>query len=492
MSNEYDVVVVGGGVAGLSAAVAAAEGGAKVALLERSSEAETGGNTRYTEAYMRMKSLDEVAHDFEDRLLGDFMGHPDPGVYGDVAKSADRRPSLLRGHHALDPDYVETFAENAPKALAWLQSNGVSFDFLPTIFLTVSTTRMAPVGGGLAIVEAMGRKARELGVEFHFLTTAQSLETDERGSVTGVVAKTASGSPGVVTFRGAVVLASGGYQGNAEMMMRYHNDKALTARPVARGGNYNKGEGIEMAVAIGAATAGNFSLFHAEPVDPRSGEAEACIMCFPYGVLVNLEGGRFVDEARGTVDAWYERTTRDIQAQTQGIGYAILDQDGMSVPNIRSGIRTDQPSIKADTVAELAAKLEIPAAALEATIAEYNAACPTSGDYDPLVEDGLATTGLTPPKSNWSKPIVNGPFEAYPIMAANVFTYGGLKVDTSSRVLDRDGVVIDGLYAAGEMTGLYYTNYTGSTSVLRGATFGRIAGVEAAARAKGAAAGVTA
>ena len=100
-------------------------------------------------------------------------------------------------------------------------------------------------------------------------------------------------------------------------MARYHGDRALTTRPVARGGNYNKGEGIEMALALGAATAGNFSLFHAEPVDPRSGEPEAAIFCFPYGVLVNAEGERFVDEARGPVDAWYERTTRDIQAQTR-------------------------------------------------------------------------------------------------------------------------------------------------------------------------------
>ena len=122
-------------------------------------------------------------------------------------------------------------------------------------------------------------------------------------------------------FRGRVVLASGGYQGNAELMARYHGDRALTTRPVARGGNYNKGEGLEMALALGAATAGNFSLFHAEPVDPRSGEPEAAIFCFPYGVLVNQEGRRFTDEARGPIDAWYERTTREIQAQTEGVAW---------------------------------------------------------------------------------------------------------------------------------------------------------------------------
>ncbi|MTV29111.1 FAD-binding protein, partial [Nitriliruptoraceae bacterium ZYF776] len=124
---------------------------------------------------------------------------------------------------------------------------------------------------------------------------------------------------GVADFMGRVVLASGGYQGNAEMMARYHGQQSLTTRPVARGGNYNKGEGIQMALSLGAATAGNFSLFHAEPVDPRSGEPEAAIFCFPYGILVNREGMRFIDEARGPIDAWYERTTRVIGAQTEGV-----------------------------------------------------------------------------------------------------------------------------------------------------------------------------
>jgi tricarballylate dehydrogenase len=112
-------------------------------------------------------------------------------------------------------------------------------------------------------------------------------------------------------------------------------------------------------------------------------------------------------------------------------------------------------------------------------MAAYNAGCP-EGEWDPTRPDGLSTSGVTPPKSNWAKPIAEGPFIAYPVMCANVFTFGGLKVDATSRVVDRDGRVIRGLYAAGELTGLYYSNYTGSTSVLRGATFGKIAGQDAA------------
>ena len=477
----YDVVVVGGGIAGLSAAVAAAERGSAVALLERSTAKETGGNTRYTEAYLRMKTVDEAADGLTDALVDDFMGHPDPGVTADSGLDWERRSPLLRSHQVVDLDYIAAFDENAGPTLRWLEGHGVAFGQLPTLFLTTSTTRMAPVGGGLALVETLGARARALGVEFHFETTARSLVLDDSGVVTGIHAVDRDGAR--TAFTGAVVLASGGYQGNAEMMARYHGSRGMLSRPVARGGNYNKGEGIEMAVAIGAATAGNFALFHAEPVDPRSGDPEAAIMAFTYGILVNVDGERFVDEARGPIDAWYERTTRDIQAQPRGMAWMVLDAEGQAIPNLKTAIRTEEAPVRADTIAELAARIEVDPATLGATVAAYNAACP-DGEWDPTRPDGLATDGVTPPKSNWANPIATGPFIAYPVMCANVFTFGGLKVDATSRVVDRDGRAIRGLYAAGEMTGLYYSNYTGSTSVLRGATFGKIAGSEAAALAQ--------
>ena len=473
----YDVVVVGGGIAGLAAAISAAENGATVGLVERTTANETGGNTRYTEAYLRMKSLDDVADGLTDALLDDFMGHPDPGITADAGRDWERRNPLLRAHHTVDVDYIAAFAENAGPALRWLEKQGIAFGELPTLFPTVSTTRLAPVGGGLALVETLGRRAVEYGVTFHFETTARGLVTDDSGAVVGVRATGPAGQP--LIFSGAVVLASGGFQGNNEMMARYYGERALTCRPVARGGNYNKGEGIEMALDVGAATAGNFALFHAEPVDPRSGDPEAAIMAFPYGVLVNDRGERFVNEARGPVDAWYERTTRDIQAQPRGIAWLLLDAAGTAVPNIKTAIRSEVPPIRAGTVAELAARIGVDAAALERTLATYNAACP-GGQWDPTLPDGVATSGVTPPKSHWARPIAIAPFEAYPIMAANVFSFGGLKVDAHSRVIDSDGRPIRGLYAAGEMTGLYYSNYTGSTSVLRGAVFGRIAGTGAA------------
>jgi tricarballylate dehydrogenase len=478
VTRECDVVVVGGGIAGLSAAVSSAEAGASVLLLERSVKSETGGNTRYTEAYMRMKSIDEPADGLAEALVDDFMGHPDPSIMVDVGREYGHRSALLRAHHVVDLDYVETLVAQAGPTLRWLTGHGLTFAPLPTLFPTVSTKRLAPVGGGLALVEALGKRARELGVEFLFETTARSLVVADSGAVAGVRTRGEVG-PGVVSAK-AVVLACGGYQGSNEMMARYHGPRALTCRPVARGGNYNKGEGIEMALAIGAASAGNFALFHAEPVDPRSGEPEAAVMALSYGILVNAEGRRFVDEARGPVDAWYERITRDIQAQTGGIAWLVLDASSKRVPTLRSGIRTNEPPVKADSITELAGRLGIDAGTLGETVAAYNSACDPDGPWDPSTPDGLATTGLNPPKSNWAKAIAERPFEAYPVMAANVFTFGGLKVDAASRVIDRDGRALPGLFAAGEMTGLYYSNYTGSTSVLRGAVFGRIAGTNAA------------
>src|SRR4030095_7956618 len=168
--------------------------------------------------------------------------------------------------------------------------------------------------------------------------------------------------------------------------------------------------------------------------------------------------------------------------QPEGIAYVILDSKLDDVPNWKRSVRSDQPPISANSLPELAAKVGIDARELAATITAYNAACP-DGAFKPLETDGLATKpGFVPRKSNWSRPIDKPPFLAFPIICGNCFTFGGLKVDTDSRVINADGAAIPGLYAAGETIGLYYGAYPGATSVLRGAVFGRLAGAHAAAR----------
>ena len=473
---DYDVVVVGMGVAGLSAALSAAEAGARVGVLERAPEGEHGGNTRYTEAFLRMKSVDEVSEDFEDRFANESGYHVDPGILSEAAVDRAKRSNIARASGSLAPDVVATFSEEAGPTLEWMQGAGVKFAQASTPFITTATTRFAPVGGGLAIVETLTEACRTIGVTFHFEHTAQSLTVDDSGRVDGVVASV--GRQKVRVKAGAVILASGGFEGNPEMISQYIPLGSL-ARPVARGGYYNRGEGIRMALDVGAASSGDFNLFHAEPIDPRSAQAEPAVFAFGYGVLVNANGERFTDESAGTSDATYEAVTRKILQQPGGIAYALFDAKLANVPNHQSALRTDQPAISASSLSEMAEKLSVPAETLAATIEGYNSAC-GEGEFSPLTLDGLSTSGLTPPKSNWACTIDEAPFLAYPVAAANVFTFGGLKVDATANVVDSDGEAIAGLFAAGETMGTYYGTYIGSTSVLKGAVFGRIAGLTAA------------
>jgi tricarballylate dehydrogenase len=479
-SESFDVVVAGCGVAGLSAAVAAAEAGARVAILERAPREERGGQSRYTEAYLRMKSETEVTDDFEHHLAENSSGYVDPDLIAESARPPRERAAYAAALSIADPDFIGTFADEAGPTIAWLKRFNLRFDFLPTQFLTKSQPRLLPVGGGLALVEGLAAQAERLGVRFFYETTATRLDLDEDRRVRGLVAQ--SRREGSLLLSGKVVLACGGFEGNAEMLARYIGPRAAYLRPICKGANFNRGEGIRMALDIGAATAGDFSSYHAEPIDPRSGVSEPSVFVFPYGILVNRDGRRFTDEAPGTVDAHYESVTRRIFEQRDGIAHVILDAQHMRVPNYRLSIRTDKPPIVAESLDALAAKLAIPPAALAATVAEYNAAC-VPGAWRPLELDGVATQGLAPPKSNWALPIAEPPFHAYPIISANVFTFGGLKVDPHARVLDADGAPIEGLYAAGEIIGTYYRVYTGATSVLKGLVFGRIAGQDAMRRA---------
>jgi tricarballylate dehydrogenase len=477
--ERFDVVIAGCGAAGLSAAVAAAESGARVAVLERATQAERGGQSRYTEAYLRMKSHSEVTDDFEAHLAENGSGYIDPDLVAESARPAGDRAPYAAALSLTEPDFIETFANEAGPTIAWLQGCGIRFDFLPTQFLTRSQPRLLPVGGGLALVEGLAVRAERLGVQFFYETTCRRLDVDEDGRVLGVTGRVRG--EGGIRFVGQVVLACGGFEGNPEMLTRYLGPRSVFLRPICKGANFNRGEGIEMALEIGAAMSGDFGSYHAEPIDPRSGVSEPSVFVFPYGILVNKDGNRFTDEAPGTVDAHYERITRRIYEQRDGMAYVILDARHRRVANYRLSIRTDQPPIEAGDLAVLAAKLGLPAERLVATVAEYNAAC-VPGHYRPLEIDGVATRGLQPAKSNWALPIDEPPFHAYPIISANVFTFGGVKVDAQARVLNTEGEPILGLYAAGEIIGTYWGNYTGATSVLKGLVFGRLAGMDAARR----------
>jgi tricarballylate dehydrogenase len=469
---EFDIVVVGCGVAGLSAAVAAAEAGARVAVLERATYDERGGNTRYTTAALRMISEDAVSEDFVSRFLENCGYHVQP----DFAAS-----TVL--------DYgIAFFAESTPPAIAWLKAHGVKFGGIGFYGLTPrASPRIAISGGGLHLIEVMTAHAEKIGVQFFYETTAQNLVQTDDGAIRGLRASGKRGGTRSFECR-SVILACGGFQGNHEMVVRYIGPKGRYLRPVARGGYYDKGEGIEMALRIGAAPAGDFAEYHAEPIDPRSSATEPIVMAYPYGILVNQQGQRFTDEAPGPIDACYEDTTRLIADQTKGIAYCILDNKINNIDNWQRIVRSDQPPISQPDVAALGRALGFDGAAAQRSIDAYNRACP-KGKFDPHTLDGLATVGLSPVKSNYAVPLDTPPYHAYPIISSNTFTFGGLRVDVNAQVVNNDGERMPGLYAAGETVGIYYGKYPGATSVLRGAVFGKRAGEHAAQQAVAARAG---
>ncbi len=239
-----------------------------------------------------------------------------------------------------------------------------------------------------------------------------------------------------------------------------------------------------MGLEAGAAPGGDFGSFHAQPVDPRSGAIEVAVVTFNYGVLVNLDGDRFTDEAPATADACYEAISRDILQQKKGLAYVIHDARLDDVPNWRLGVRSDQVPIEADTLEQLAAKIGIDHDRLKASIDAYNTACPSepTGDaFKPLELDGLRTApDLIPPKSNWSRPPRPRPLAHLADHVLQLLHLWRPEGSPDAQVLDMDGRPLPGLCAAGETMGVYHRTYTGSTSVMRGTVFGRIAGQHAA------------
>lgn len=456
---DYDLVVIGCGAGGLASAVAYADAigpEARIAVLERATREGRGGATRWTSSWFRIT---------KDRQL-------DPAFVETMERVSKGQADL---------DYCRTLATEVPATFDFLDRHGVPWVYFEQPFANRNSGGglAMPVPGGVAIVDTLAAVIDDLPeATICYETEATALATDANGRVSGVHVRGPDGEQ--VLGAKAVVIACGGFEGAADMLVEHLGSRGTEMPLIAPTLANNQGDGIRLTRPLGGDVAGQFDMFHGEPVDTRSAKPDAVIYGYPFGIIVNRHCRRFFDEGQDSFDATFERLGYEIWANQNQQAWFIGERAILDWPHVADIMLTDQPPVEAGTIEELAGKFGLDPQALARTVAEYNSAI-QPGETDRRIRDGKCTAGIDPPKSNWATPIAHGPFIGYPLTTAITFTFGGIRSDVRARVLRRDGSAIPGLFAAGEVTGLYYGEYPAGTSVLRALTFGRIAAREAAA-----------
>lgn len=491
-NNElYDVVVVGAGNAALCAALSAEENGARVVMLEWAPKELSGGNSRFTEgavrfSYQNVDDVRSVVPDISESeiAMSDFGTYPASQFYDDLCTTTNYRA---------DADLLEVITQESKDVVRWMGRNGVRF--LPAFgqeSVKIGDKHYFPSGeivkasgGGPGLVDALTARAEKRGVEIRYGVRATGLLMDAKG-VCGVRVRIDSREEEV---RGrTVILACGGFESNPEWRARYLGPGWELAK--VRGTRYNMGDGIKMALDVGAVPHGHWSGCHAVAWDlnaPTYGDLKVGTDFqkhgYLFGIMLNANGQRFFDEGEDFFHYTYAKCGNAILQQPGQYAYQIFDKK--AAPYLRNEYRIKQMTrFTADTIEGLVDKLDLDKTAAVQTIRAFNEAQRAPRSYDPSVKDGYGTIGITPAKSNWASPIDTPPFDAYAVTCGITFTYGGLRITPLGEVLSADDKPIPGLYAAGELVGgLYYFNYTSSVGLLAGAIFGRRAGRAAASLA---------
>lgn len=492
--RSVDVVVIGAGNAAMCAALSAREQGAGVLVLEAAPKELRGGNSAFTAGNIRtvfngVEDIKALVPDLteEELAITDFGTYTEDQFFDDMGRVTEYRT---------DPDLCETLVRRSLPTMKWMREKGVRF--LPIYgkqafkidgrFKFWGGLVIQAWGGGPGLVDALHEAGEREGIEVLYEARALSLIADDDG-VHGVKVRQ-NGKTFAVKAR-SVVIASGGFEANPEWRTRYLGPGWDLAK--VRGTRYNTGDGIRMAMEIGARSFGNWSGCHAVGWDfnaPEFGDLDVGDNfqkhSYPWGVMINALGKRFVDEGADFRNYTYAKYGRVILNQPGQMAWQVFDSK--IIPKLRDEYRIRQVTkVRADTLEELAEKMEgVDAKAFLEEIKAYNAAVRTDIEYNPNIKDGRCTEGLAVNKTNWAHRIDEGPFEAYQTTCGITFTFGGLRIDGEGAVLDTEEKPIRGLYAAGELVGgLFYFNYPGGTGLMSGAVFGKIAGASAGQRAVG-------
>ena len=488
-ARRYDVIVVGAGNAALTAALSAAQHGAKVLVLEKAPEAERGGNSRFSGGLFRFAydGVDDLRRVRQDLTTAEWERIEVPPYGGDRFRDDIMRVTQGKA----DKGLTNIVIEQSLSTVLWMTELGMDWQW--SVLWSVEQQgkiRFSPgaileaKGKGVGLVAKLFSLAGEHGITVAYGAKMIGFVQASDGRVTGVRVRTASGTEDISAA--AVVLASGGFESNTEMRARYLGPG--WDRVKVRGTKFNTGETLRMALDIGAKPFGHWQGCHSTPIDasaPDVGDLRLTDrtnrLSYPFGIMVNALAKRFVDEGEDVGGYTYAKFGRAILTQPGTIAYQIFD--AKTVPLLEKRYSTGTPVV-ADTIEGLAQQLKLPKDALVQTVREFNAAV-QPGAFDPAVKDGKRTVGITPPKSNWAQPLDSPPFTVYPVTGGITFTFGGVQVDDKARVIDTEDLPMPGLYATGEITGGFFVeNYPGGSGLMRGAVFGRIAGEQAAAERK--------
>ncbi len=486
--DTYDVVVAGAGNAALCAALSAREGGARVLVLEKAPAHLRGGNSYFTGGLFRVPfdsidDLEELTGEISpaERARIEIEPYTEAGFYDDLMRVSDGLADL---------ELVSAVVSNARPTLAWLRNHGVRWVLAYGRQAFESDGRYRfwgdlpceCVGAGKGLVDALTASAEKAGVKFAYETMADRLLAGDDGGIRAVVVRAPDGLHTIEAR--TVVLACGGFEANPEMRARYLGPGWDLAK--VRGTEFNTGDGIRMALEAGAQPYGNYGGCHAVAWDagaPPFGDRRIADLfqkhSYPLGIIVNIRGERFVDEGADIRNYTYAKYGKEILRQPRRLAFQIFDQQ--VVDRLRDEYRIREASrATADSIPALARELDIDPDGLARTVDAYNAAV-RDGEFNPALLDGKATEGIEPPKSNWALRLEEPPFIGYAVTCGITFTFGGLRIDDSTRVIDMQGRPISGLYAAGELVGgLFYENYAGGSGLTAGSVFGRIAGASAA------------
>ena len=452
--GSHDVVVVGGGNAGLCSALAARAAGASVLVLERSSKEWRGGNSKYTRNI-------RCAHSQDPEPAGRYLPEE---LLADLIKVTGE---------GFDPELTELAVAESESLPAWMESFGVLWQPAFRGTLQLDRTNKFFLGGGKALINTYYRAAEAAGIRIVHDTEVTDV------LIEGEVAVGVETATGKVHSAGAVVIASGGFEANLEWLRQYWG--AAADNFVVRGTSLNDGRLLSRVIELGAMERGQPGGFHAIAVDARAPRFDGGIVTrvdsLPMGVTLNRDGVRFHDEGE---DIWPKRYAvwgRLVAEQPGQIAYSFYDSQtaGRFIPPC-------YPPYEAGSIAELAAQLGLDPVPVEATIGAYNRAVRTGGPWDHTHLDGLSTAGLSPNKTNWALPIDHPPFYAFAVRPGITFTYLGVAINRDAQVLNQAGQPFPNLFAAGEaMAGnILRRGYLGGFGMTIGTVFGRIAGARAA------------